>query len=284
VANQLMLSEKTYERLVTPGGLSDLQPDIPKTIRDAMAVTSMLGFNCLWIDALCIQQDNELDQRRQICKMDRVYSCAALTIVSTEPHANCEIPGLHKDTRAPNQTVCRVGKISLINTLPTLSQTLSASVWDTRGWTLQEKVLSKRLLIFTSSQVYWLCNAAVYAEDTNLETFADTWSLEDALRSYEGRSYEAGSMERIYKPSLNDSPPEDNYRLLLKLYMMRDLTQHSDAINAFTTLLNVLAPKMGSHHWGLPKLRFTWPILWRLHGHFPERRRKVFPSWSWAGW
>lgn len=284
VAHQLMLSEKTYQRLVKPEGLSDLHSDIPKTIRDAMAVTAMLGFDYLWVDALCIRQDDKADQHRQIWKMDRVYSCAALTIVSTEPHANCAIPGLREDTRAPNQAVCKVGKINLINTLPTLSQSFLASVWDTRGWTLQEKALSKRLLVFTSSQAYWLCNATVYAEDTNLEISADTRSLKDILRSYEGRSFGTEILERVYKPSFNDSTPEDNYQSLLRLYMMRDLTNHSDAIHAFAAFLNVLAPEMGSHHCGLPERRFAWAMLWRLRRHFPERRTKDFPSWSWAGW
>jgi hypothetical protein len=284
VAKQLMLLKSTYERLTTPGGLSDSHPDIPKTIRDAMVITSTLGFNFLWVDALCIKQDDNADQGRQIGKMDRAYSCAALTIVSTEPHANCEIPGLRENTRTPNQVVCQIGKINLVNSLPTLSQALLASRWDTRGWTLQEKVLSKRLLIFTESQVYWLCNATVYAEDTNLKFSVDTRSLKDIVGSYEGRSHDAESSERIYKPPFSDSVPEDTYQSLLKLYMMRDLTQHSDAINAFKGVLKVLAPKMGSHHWGLPTLRFSWAILWRLARHFPAHRREEFPSWSWAGW
>lgn len=284
VAKQLLLSNNTYKQLTTPGRLLDSHPDIPKAIRDAMAITSMLGFNYLWVDALCIRQDDKADQGRQIGKMDQVYSCAALTIVSTEPHANCEIPGLGENTRTPNQVVCKVGKINLINSLPTLSRAFSASVWDTRGWTLQEKVMSKRLLIFTKSQVYWLCNATVYAEDTNLKFSVETRSLKDIVGSYEGRSHEAESSERIYKPPFNDSVPEDIYQSLLKLYMMRDLTHHSDAINAFTAVLNVLAPKIGSQHWGLPTLRFCWAMLWRLDRHFPGHRREDFPSWSWAGW
>lgn len=284
VAKQLMLLDNTYDRLTTPGGLSDSHQDIPKTIRDALEITSTLGFDYLWIDALCIRQDDKADQDLQIEKMDQVYSGAVLTLVSTEPHANCEIPGLREDTRTPNQAVCKVGKIELVNSLPTLSQTLSASVWDTRGWTLQEKVLSKRLLVFTKSQMYWLCNATVYAEDTNLELAADSRSLKDILGSYEGRMHQAEVSERIYRPSFNKSVPEDEYQSLLKLYMMRDLTNQSDAINGFTAVLNVLAPKIGTHHYGLPTLRFSWAMLWRFNRHFPERRRGEFPSWSWAGW
>jgi hypothetical protein len=260
VAKQLRLLRDTCERLTTPGELSDSHSDIPKTIRDAMAITSELGFGFLWIDALCIIQDDDQDKGRQIAKMDQVYSCAALTIVSTEPHANCDIPGLHENTRTLNQAVCKVGRLKLTNTLPTLSQAFSASVWDTRGWTLQEKVLSKRLLIFTKSQVYWLCNATVYAEDTNLELSADTRSLKEIVKNYEGRGYEAESTERIDKSSFNDNSAEHNYQSLLKLYMMRDLTQHGDAINAFTAVLNVVAPKLGRHYWGLPTRRFDWAL------------------------
>jgi hypothetical protein len=284
VAKPLMLSKNTRDRLTGPGGLSDSHFYIPKVVHDAMVITSELGFDFLWIDALCIVQDDDEDIGRQIGKMDQVYSCASLTIVSTEPHANCDIPGVRENTRTPDQTVCKIGHLELINTLPTLSQAFESSEWDTRGWTLQEKALSKRLLIFTKSQVYWLCNSTVYAEDTNLELSADTRSLKEIAKEYEGRGWEAESTERIDKSLFNDNSAFDNYQALLKLYMVRGLTKHSDAINAFTAVLNVVAPKLGRHHWGLPTGRFHWALSWKASRHFPSLRENGFPSWSWAGW
>ena len=280
-AKQLKLNHVNFERLTRVGGLSDDHSDIPKTIRDAITVASKLKFNYLWVDALCIKQDDDADKLRQIAQMDKVYNCAALTIVSTGPNADTEIPGLRSPSRTPNQVICKIGDVQLINSLPTLSQALSISRWDHRGWTLQEKALSKRLLIFTESQVFWHCNSAIYAEDTNLELSSkDPRSLNQVVEHYEEYSTD---LKRIYKPSPTDSA-EDQYVSLLRSYMTRDLTDQGDAVNAFTGVLNALQSELGSHRWGLPTHKFDGAMLWQLDGHFPERRREKFPSWSWAGW
>jgi hypothetical protein len=47
-----------------------------------------------------------------------------------------------------------------------------ALIWNRRGWTLQEKVLSKRLLLFTDFQVYFRCANSVCAEDIAMEAGA----------------------------------------------------------------------------------------------------------------
>ncbi|CZR67555.1 uncharacterized protein PAC_17454 [Phialocephala subalpina] len=286
-AKQLMFLEETALRLTTAGGLSEKHSDIPKTIQDAMTVAARLNFDYLWIDALCIEQDKgNPDKSRQIAQMDKVYSCASVTIVSTGSDANTEIPGLRSPSRTPNQTVHTLGNIQLITSLPTLSQALKSSRWDHRGWTLQEKALSKRLLIFTESQVYWHCNAAIYAEDTNLELSKDTRSLTQIVDHYEEYSDE---LRLIYKPSPKISA-DRQYDSLVRSYMTRDLTVQVDAINAFTGILNALEPKLGTPHWGLPTKKFDGALLWRIDGHFPDRRRDKppvehqFPSWSWAGW
>jgi hypothetical protein len=52
----------------------------PKTIHDALTVTRSLGIPYLWVDALCILQDDEDDKAREIQKMGDVYSNAMITI------------------------------------------------------------------------------------------------------------------------------------------------------------------------------------------------------------
>ncbi|RYP03280.1 hypothetical protein DL765_010560 [Monosporascus sp. GIB2] len=278
-AKQLMLVDENYQRLMSVGGLSEEHRDIPKTIRDAMVVAADLGFRYLWVDAICIKQDDGTDKERQIEQMDKVYGYAALTIVSTGPNADTGLPGLHSP-RTPDQTTCKIGDLELISSLPTLSQALSASTWDHRGWTLQEKALSKRLLIFTDSQVYWHCNAGIYAEDTHLELSRDTRSLRQIVEHYEQYCAE---LRRIYKPSPTTSAA-DQYISLLRSYMTRNLTNQADAVNAFTGVLNSLRSQLGTNHHGLPTIEFDGAMLWQIDGHFPGRRREGFPSWSWAGW
>lgn len=69
----------------TKGNLEDHKEGIdidllPPTLRDVVRLARLLNFNYLWIDALCIVQDDREDWLREASKMKGVYSCATLTI------------------------------------------------------------------------------------------------------------------------------------------------------------------------------------------------------------
>ena len=78
---QVTLEEKNYARLRREGGLSDCYADIGTTIKDAMYLCERLGEQYLWVDGLCIKQDDKEDRTRQINSMNQIYSCAVFTIV-----------------------------------------------------------------------------------------------------------------------------------------------------------------------------------------------------------
>jgi hypothetical protein len=54
--------------------------ELPQTFRDAILLTRKLGFDYLWIDSLCIIQDDESDWIIQSAQMAGVYQGAILTI------------------------------------------------------------------------------------------------------------------------------------------------------------------------------------------------------------
>ncbi|KAF8246851.1 hypothetical protein K440DRAFT_503036, partial [Wilcoxina mikolae CBS 423.85] len=60
---------------------TDSEDRLPKTIQDAMEVTREMGFRYLWVDALCIVQDDPVEVKTQILQMNKVYGQAAFTII-----------------------------------------------------------------------------------------------------------------------------------------------------------------------------------------------------------
>ncbi len=59
---------------------------LSKTFREAIHTAQKLGFRYLWIDSLCIKQDNEDDWKAEAATMCDVYQFAALTL--TAAHAS----------------------------------------------------------------------------------------------------------------------------------------------------------------------------------------------------
>lgn len=78
----LRLTNLTSAWLQTPGSLSDENSQIPTTIKDSLILTEQVGVHYLWIDAICIQQDDEKDKLDQIPYMDQIYGGAEVTIVA----------------------------------------------------------------------------------------------------------------------------------------------------------------------------------------------------------
>ena len=170
---QLRLQKGTSARFFTEGGLSSLHKDIPSTIEDAMTLCIMLGRDYLWVDALCIEQDNPADQAVQINQMDKIYANAEFTIVSAvgSDVANSwsGLPGVCQ-SRGPGQRIEKIQELQLANTvINNFAWQVGTDLWNTRAWTLQELHLSTRLIYFTEFDCIFQCNQALWKEDQFLE-------------------------------------------------------------------------------------------------------------------
>jgi hypothetical protein len=144
------LNQTTKAQLFKPDGLSEF--NIPATISHAMVLCEAIGQRYLWVDALCIQQDNPVEVATQVSNMGQVYELAALTIVNASSakdlSGNSPLPGLRPNSREIFQHVENVGRYSLILFRPTLPSVLRNSRWRYRAWTLQEECFSESPLNF----------------------------------------------------------------------------------------------------------------------------------------
>jgi hypothetical protein len=57
--------------------------ELPKTFRDAIIISRNLGIEYMWIDSLCIVQDDPRDWELEAAKMGEIYSNAFLVIAAS---------------------------------------------------------------------------------------------------------------------------------------------------------------------------------------------------------
>ncbi|KAJ8129324.1 hypothetical protein O1611_g4308 [Lasiodiplodia mahajangana] len=137
---------------------------LPETFQDAVTVTRALALRYLWIDSLCIIQDDEADWEFESKRMEDVYSSAYLTIAAASAKSSRE--GF-LGTRSGRQWVTIAtpkGPWCCAESIDDFQTDVENSILNTRAWVLQERVLSRRTIHFTSTQMYWECGKGVHCE------------------------------------------------------------------------------------------------------------------------
>ena len=260
-ANQIRLNKATEPVLMKEGGLAVAWSKLPTTIRDAITVCERLGEQYLWVDALCLKQDSGVDMTLGILRMRHLYSAAKFTLAAVS--ATTADIGL-----LGNMSVEGERLTELLDTL------LDSSPWNERAWCYQERILSHRLILFTSNGVYMQClEGTSNAQGTK---FPD--------------EHERAVKFNTLGAAFSIRPGEDleSYISAVEYYSERNLTLQEDKINAFQGVLQRygghLDGQRSSFYYGLPISGFDQAFCWRLHGHEPRRRNSSFPSWSWVGW
>ena len=62
---------------------------LPRTLQDAILIARTMEIPYIWIDSLCIIQDDEEDKKRELPKMVDIYSGAAV-VISAAVSKTCE--------------------------------------------------------------------------------------------------------------------------------------------------------------------------------------------------
>lgn len=282
----LKLNQETSSWLFTPSSLAKIDNRIPRTIFDAMVLTKLLGRRYLWVDALCIQQDNLFDKNTQIPLMAHIYSQADCTIVAgAGANAWAGLPGVGRD-RVGRQYGAHVKGFDLITTRQHFRNWMQNSVWETRGWTLQEKMCSRRMLIFTERQLFFQCKSSLLYEDTNLESEA---------MNFGGPATAHESAANLF------ASPASAYTSTVNALCKRSFGHENDILHAFKGIemwlydFSLKEREKGGRrfhdlveyfHWGFPESIFDAVVCWSFPVHNPSWRRdhQSFPGWCWAGW
>ncbi|KAK0615342.1 heterokaryon incompatibility protein-domain-containing protein [Bombardia bombarda] len=238
---------------------------LPRTFQDAMVFTKQLGVRYLWIDALCIPQDQPLILAHQISKMDQIYFQSVCTIVSPASGVDAGLPGASSQTpRRTNMFYEQMPNgLMLSGQLQDLESVMENSAWNSRAWTLQELLLSKRAIFFGPHQVFFVCKEMSANESGPMRMHQRETRHPFLPLSSSKRSQGFGG----------------TFNRTVAMYSTRQLTFPSDKYRAFQGLEARLSRTYSIHFLqGLPLTaqRFLVSLLWR-----PQACED---PWQWPSW
>ncbi len=134
---------------------------LPKTFADAIQITLNLGLSYLWIDSLCICQDDQDDWLAESAKMGDIYSnatCNIAALAAKDDHEGCYTMGptlasstLYFSTRGKRYMT------SKLSDTESRDETFGKEPLGKRGWVFQELVLSPRTIYYGAGRILWDC-------------------------------------------------------------------------------------------------------------------------------
>jgi hypothetical protein len=272
--------EKSWETSIDKGQLL-------QTIQDAIYVTMRLGIEYIWIDSLCIIQEDSIEKSQEIAKMADVYSSATFTLAASSAATAHE--GFLQDRhvtdfpeevfdlpyKCPNGQISTITLFRPISTLTESREAQSPNPLNQRGWAFQERWLSRRFLDFTTANLQWTCVRSLISGTS----YVDGW-LQDSDLTF---------------PLINGSEdPLSGWHMILTAYTTRKLSVSKDRILAISGVAQGMHEFFndGAYWAGLWECEYPVELMWRaitLDSDFQKGRSlpprpKDFqgPSWSWV--
>ncbi len=272
-----------------------LEIEMTSALRDAITVCRALSISFLWVDALCIVQDDLEDWQRESSLMGRIYSNAYLTICAASSNSCME--GF-LDSPVTLTVPFRSHVVSGIESVFYLSPATHAnhaahyrdisryiygdmysSLWNTRGWALQEVIMSVRMLIFGQSRLHFVCSHRLQTQGEDI-CFEKLYTQHPDIQSN-------SNIDDIYT---------EWHRGIISLYSGRLLTHPTDRLPAISGLAMFFNEKLRDEYVaGLWRRRLHQGLDWRcgysstkqlswfrLLNELTDTTAYIAPSWSWA--
>ncbi|KAH7152587.1 heterokaryon incompatibility protein-domain-containing protein [Dactylonectria macrodidyma] len=243
--------------------------DLPRTFQDTVLVAKALGIKHLWIDSLCIVQDDRQEWLEQSAKMGSIYMNSTFTIAAHSA-GQCNEGFLWRSQVASTLHISpKRGGPDFVLSLPDLDegmirQRFLQSEISRRAWILQELTLSPRILHFVENRLFWEC------EHRTLE-------IEKSV---------AETTAAIFRQAGSEPDVHTMWLKLVSRYTEYAMTKSGDKLVALAGVVEVWTkminrPEDRHHHCGVFHEDIERSLLWYGTGEgksHPERA----PSWSWA--
>ncbi|KAL0943462.1 heterokaryon incompatibility protein [Colletotrichum truncatum] len=247
----------TVSELKCPNSLQGLLHKIPQVVKDAIRFVGSIQERYLWVDSLCIVQDDEEFKKKYIPRMHRVYQSAIVTLVDLAGEgASAGLAGV--------STECKISNIPI-----------------TVGSRILEEIFSRKCIYFTDYQAYWACQSSCTPESGHNDTYG-----KPKLWSYSSWGRIGDEVETQFLL----------YQQLVKGYSNRELTFHADSLNAFEGIITELKDSFGwTFLSALPEDLFGFALHW-VHPYGSLLRPRPSsdqsstdplcrsPTWCWTAW
>ncbi|KAL2130147.1 hypothetical protein VTI74DRAFT_6836 [Chaetomium olivicolor] len=256
---------------------------LSKTVRQAIQTTKRMGLRYIWIDAICIIQDDDADRTTEISQMCEIYRQACITIVAA--NATSASDGFLENRSEPSPPTQMPfwgpnGELSCVFVHPAGWHNDSAEPINTRCWTLQERLLSSRLVMFASHTIQLQCQR----ETVNL---GYSLNIPAGLASWRLLSGLAYPLRDVEVCDLTSEAVLEQWKQAIQVFSGREITRVEERLVALSGLAQafhgVLRTPYLAGLWSGPALPAM--LLWetyRTTTALPEPPGYLAPSWSWA--
>ncbi|KAE8441884.1 hypothetical protein EG329_004190 [Mollisiaceae sp. DMI_Dod_QoI] len=169
--------------------------ELPRTFQDAITFARKIKVEYIWIDSLCIIQDDTSDWESESAVMADIYSNAYITLAATGPAGygcffdrwinpsilnwNMKAPiHSHQITSRKDPNLKIHARLRLDGIFNSFTSGVTISILEdtapllSRAWIFQERFLSPRVLHFHAASLVWECHSALYLEPYGLEDFS----------------------------------------------------------------------------------------------------------------
>jgi hypothetical protein len=270
---------------------------LPLTFRDAVKITRYLGVRFLWIDSLCIVQDDNDDWVTQSAQMANIYGKSFLTIsatISEDAHGGIfkRIPHDAGHIEVPHHVNLKestgvfVGSVISHEQFENLTPSALAGQcqkWDSqypllgRAWAYQEQVLSPRVIFFGHHEIFWQCNVTSWC-------CCSPYPVQHALKHTIAHALDTGTT-RSTKTNLDILLC---WAQIVRSYCEKSITKEEDRLPALSGIAKRFQSVRNSRYLaGLWEDNLITDLCW-VAGKLSRRPRKYLaPSWSWCsvfGW
>lgn len=260
--------------------------ELPKTYREACEVATSLGFSRIWIDSLCIIQDDVADWEKESAVMGRIYEGAVVNIAAT--WATDGGQGLYHKRDPATVSAPDLGESNTtLARLRMYTDDIEEAPLNTRAWVLQERYLASGQLSFTKNQVYWECRELMACEQFPAGMSGEAWNpklMAGFLTGYRTVAPPVGkpTVEFGDIASVNEA-----WGAMVKAYSSSYLTEGSDKLVALAGLAEkVRESRQDTYLAGMWRRELLSQLCWNT---CPQRERVVsrirgcwIPTWSWA--